>query len=102
MDIDSGGKVVSALGEAGGAIGLICGVLLLAVFFFLRHLIQSIQARDQEMIRLNQQLQRALVNNTAAMTTLAHILQRRRCLAGDTRIMEQINQATRPNYNDNE
>lgn len=94
--LETNGKMVTLLGEAGGAVGLICGVLLLAMFFFLRHLMQSLQARDWEMIQLNQQLQKALVNNTAAMTTLAHILQRRRCLAEGTSVIDQLNQATKP------
>lgn len=98
MDPIVGGKMVAMLGESGGAIGLICGVLLIAVLFFLRHLMQNLQNRDQEMVRLNQELQKALVNNTAAMTTLAQILQHRRCLANDTRVMERIDLATNPKH----
>lgn len=98
MDPVSSGKMVTMLGESGGAIGLICGVLLIAILFFLRHLIQNLQTRDQEMVRLNQEVQKALVNNTAAMTTLAQILQHRRCLANDTRVREQIDLATNPKH----
>lgn len=102
MDPISGGKMVTMLGETSGAIGLICGVLLVAVLFFLRHLMQNLQNRDREMVRLNQDVQKALVNNTAAMTTLAQILQHRRCLANDTKVMEQINRATNPKGSDRE
>lgn len=98
MDASTGGKMITTLGETGGAIGLICGVLLLATIFFLRHLMQNIQSRDREMVRLNQEVQKALVNNTAAMTTLAQILQHRRCLANDTRVIEQIDLATNPKH----
>ena len=98
MDPISGGKMVTMLGETGGAIGIICGVLLIAILFFLRHLMQNLQNRDQEMARLNQEIQKALINNTAAMTTLAQILQHRRCLANDTRVMEKIDLATNPKH----
>lgn len=98
MDIVSTGKVITQLGETGGAVGLVCGVLLVVVLFFLRHLMQNLQSRDKELIRLNQELQKALVNNTAAMTTLAHILKNRRCLANDSHIIQQIDQATNPRH----
>lgn len=96
MDPAISGTIISSLGETGGAIGIICGILLIASLIFLRHLTQSLQIRDKEMVRLNQEVQKALVNNTAAMTTLAQILQHRRCLANDTEIMHQINQVTNP------
>jgi uncharacterized membrane protein YciS (DUF1049 family) len=96
MDSATGGKVITVLGDTAGAVGVICGVLLVAALFFLRYLLQSLQTRDREMVRLNQEVQKALVNNTAAMTTLAQILQHRRCLANDSEVRHQINQVTNP------
>lgn len=96
MDPIIGGKVVATLGETGGAIGLICGVLLIAVLLFLRHLMQSIQTRDKEFIRLNQDVQKILVNNTAAMITLAQIIEHRIGVGSETRIMEKINKIVNP------
>ena len=92
------GKMLNGLAETGGAIGIICGLLLLGMFFFLRNLLHSLQERDKEMFSLNRELHKALVNNTAAMTALGQILQHRRCLADETRIVERINQATKPQY----
>lgn len=100
MDPATSGTIVAKLGETGGAIGLICGVLLLAVLFFLRYMMQNQQRRDIEFFRLNKELQEALVNNTSAMITLAQILQHRRCLADDIQVREQINKATHSKHCD--
>lgn len=91
------GKAVTLLAEAGGAIGLICGILLIAVLFFFKNLMSNLQERDHELHEINKQLQNLMVNNTAAMTILAQVLQRRKCLAQDENIVEKINKATEPN-----
>ena len=90
-----GGKAVTSLAETGGAIGLICGLLLIGMFFFLRNLLQSLQARDQELLALNQELHKALVNNASAMTMLSQVMQSRRCLANDVMSRQRIGDAVR-------
>lgn len=85
MDLNTVGasnKVVSGLNEAGGAIGLICGLLLVGMFFFFRYLMESVKSRDAEVASMNKQLQETLVENSAVLSSLTHVLQQRSCLSG--------------------
>lgn len=88
--VGAGGKVVSTLGDAGGAIGIICGLLLISMLLFFRYLMESVRARDAEVAKLNQKMQEALIANTAAMSSLIHVLQNRSCLARDNETLNHI------------
>ncbi len=84
------GKLVSALGDAEGAIGIVCGLLLICTYIFIRYLMERGKARDTELAELNRQLQEALVMNAekagehaAAVAQLTQILRQRPCLSGE-------------------
>ena len=95
--VDAGGKMMSAMGDASGAIGIVCGLLLIGMYLFVRYLMESAKTREAEMSKLNQQMQEALVINATAMTALAQALQRRTCLAtSEVDVIERIGGAARP------
>ena len=84
-------RIISELGDAGGAIGIICGLLLICTYIFIRYLMERGKSRDAELAELNRQLQEALVANaekmgeySAAITQLVHIMQQRPCLSVDS------------------
>jgi hypothetical protein len=92
--MDTGGKVVSALGDSSGAIGIICGLLLLGMLFFFKYLMDSARAREAEILAMNKQLQKALVANATAMTALSQVLQRRACMNCEVEMFDKIRDAT--------
>lgn len=94
--VSASNKLVSGLNEAGGAIGLICGLLLVGMFLFFRYLMESVKTRDAEVASMNKQLQETLIENSAALSSLTNVLQQRSCLSGCN--LEQLESEVKPIY----
>lgn len=83
-------RVITGLGEASGAIGLVCGLLLVCMFLFFRHLMENVKMRDAEVVAMNRQLQDALVANAAALAALNQLLQQRPCLINTNEALDHV------------
>lgn len=90
MDAAMTKTTFAALGEAGGAIGVVCAVLLLCTFLFIRYLIRYVESRDAEIRELNNQIKDAMVNNASALTALTHVLNKRPCMAESAEELDRI------------
>ncbi len=94
-------KIISALGDSGGAIGIVCGLLLICTYICIRYLVERGKERDSELSDLHRQLQDALVVNaakmaehTAAITLLSQTMQQRPCLSPDLDALKTMRSIT--------